>query len=221
MQICLVEDDLELGRAVQSLLQEAGHEVIWLRRVADARFWTAEKRFDAVILDLGLPDGNGMELLRTLRLSDKKLPLLVITARDSIEDRLHGLDSGADDYLVKPFAGPELLARLRAVARRAGIDGEEDTPFQWQIKDLVLDEQRMVLRRAGERINLSRTEFSILLTLLKLHDRVVTRRQLESCALNQSDGRSLDVHISNLRRKLGEGYIRTVRGIGYLIEQKE
>jgi len=221
MRICLIEDDLELGRAVQALLQEAAHDVIWLRRVADARFWTSEQRFDAVVLDLGLPDGNGMELLRHLRQSDKKLPLLVITARDSIEDRLNGLDSGADDYLVKPFAGPELLARLRAVARRAGIDGDEDTPFQWQIRDLVLDEQRMILRRGGERINLSRTEFSIFLTLLKLHDRVVTRRHLESTALNQTDGRSLDVHISNLRRKVGEGYIRTVRGIGYMVEQKD
>ncbi|MCZ8075353.1 MAG: response regulator, partial [Paucibacter sp.] len=122
MKICLVEDDLELGRAVQALLQDAQHEVIWLRRVADARFWTAEQAFDAVVLDLGLPDGNGMDLLRSLRQADKKLPLIVITARDSIEDRLSGLDSGADDYLVKPFAGPELLARLRAVARRAGIE---------------------------------------------------------------------------------------------------
>lgn len=220
MKICLVEDDLELGRAVQALLQDAGHEVVWLRRAADARFWTAEQVFDAVVLDLGLPDGNGMELLRTLRQADRKLPLIVITARDSIEDRLSGLDSGADDYLIKPFAGPELLARLRAVARRAGVEEGEEANHQWQIKDLVLDEHRMVLSRGGERINLSRTEFSILLTLLKLPDRVVTRRQLESKTLNQTDGRSLDVHISNLRRKIGEGYIRTVRGIGYLIEQK-
>ncbi len=219
MKICLVEDDLELGRAVQALLQDAQHEVIWLRRVADARFWTAEQEFDAVVLDLGLPDGNGMDLLRSLRQADKKLPLIVITARDSIEDRLSGLDSGADDYLVKPFAGPELLARLRAVARRAGIEEGDDSPHQWQIKDLVLDEHRMVLSRGGERINLSRTEFAILLTLLKLPDRVVTRRQLESTTLHPTAGRSLDVHISNLRRKIGEGYIRTVRGIGYLIEQ--
>jgi len=167
MRICLVEDDLELGRSLQSLLQDAGHEVVWVRRATDARYWTAEQQFDAMLLDLGLPDGNGLDLLRSARQHHKQLPILVITARDGIEDRLHGLDSGADDYLVKPFAGVELLARLRAVARRSGLLAAPDEVHEWRIKDLCLDERRMVLVRKNQRedqpINLSKTEFSILL----------------------------------------------------------
>ncbi len=219
MRICLLEDDLELGRSLQALLQNADHEVMWLRRIADARTWVQDGQFDAMVMDLGLPDGDGMELLRALRRQQRKLPLIVITARDAIEDRLSGLDGGADDYLVKPFAGSELLARLRAVARRALGDSLDDGPLEWQLRDLVLDEPRMEVRRGQERLALSRTEFSLLLTLIKMPDRVVTRRQLESRAPCQMDGRSLDVHISNLRRKIGEGYIRTVRGVGYLVER--
>lgn len=219
MRICLLEDDLELGRSLQALLQNADHEVMWLRRIADARQWVQEGQFDALVMDLGLPDGDGMDLLRQLRRSQRKLPMIVITARDAIEDRLSGLDGGADDYLVKPFAGSELLARLRAVARRALGDSQDDGPLEWQLRDLVLDEPRMEVRRGQERLALSRTEFSLLLTLVKMPDRVVTRRQLESRSPSQMDGRSLDVHISNLRRKIGEGYIRTVRGVGYLVER--
>ncbi len=120
MRICLLEDDLELGRSLQALLQNADHEVMWLRRIADARLWIAEGGFDAVVMDLGLPDGDGMELLRTLRRNHRKLPLLVITARDAIEDRLDGLDGGADDYLVKPLPAPSCwrgCAPSRAAAR--------------------------------------------------------------------------------------------------------
>ncbi|MEH0166265.1 response regulator transcription factor [Paucibacter sp. JuS9] len=219
MRICLLEDDLELGRSLQALLQNAEHEVMWLRRIADAKLWLQEGGFDAVVLDLGLPDGDGMELLLRIRRSDRKLPVLIITARDAIEHRLDGLDGGADDYLVKPFAGSELLARLRAVTRRSLPADADEAAAEWQLRDLVLDEPRMEVRRGIERVSLSRTEFSLLLTLVKLPDRVVTRRQLESRAPCQMDGRSLDVHISNLRRKIGEGYIRTVRGVGYLVER--
>nr|WP_316641262.1 response regulator transcription factor [uncultured Roseateles sp.] len=227
MRVCLVEDDLELGRSLQSLLQDAGHEVVWVRRATDARYWTGEQQFDAMLLDLGLPDGNGLDLLRSARQHDKQLPILVITARDGIEDRLHGLDSGADDYLVKPFAGVELLARLRAVARRSGLMAAPDEVHEWRIKDLRLDERRMVLVRDSQRegpreaqaINLSKTEFSILLALLKQPDRVVARRELEARALLHADSHALDVHMFNLRKKIGEGYIRTVRGVGFVIEK--
>src|SRR6218665_234209 len=219
MRICLLEDDLELGRSLQALLQNADHEVMWLRRMAAAKLWVQEGCFDVVVLDLVLPDGGVMELLHRLRRSDRKLPVLIITARDAIENRLDGLDGGADDYLVKPFAGSELLARLRAVTRRTLGSEADEASAEWQLRDLVLDEPRMEVRRGTERVSLSRTEFSLLLTLVKLPDRVVTRRQLENRAPCQMDGRSLDVHISNLRRKIGEGYIRTVRGVGYLVER--
>ena len=221
MKVLLAEDDLTLGRSLQSALQDAGHEVVWVRRAADARYWVQEESFDAMLLDLGLPDGNGLDLLRHVRAGSAQLPVLVITARDSLEDRLVGLDGGADDYLVKPFVASELLARLRAVLRRAGrgeggMQGEE---AQWRAKDLLLDERRMVLTRAGAPIALSKTEFALLHQLMRYADRVMTRRELESRALPHSEGQALDVHMFNLRKKIGDGYIRTVRGVGYMVER--
>lgn len=218
MKICLVEDDLELGKALQSALQDAGQEIVWVRRVADAKHWVDSEPFDAILLDLGLPDGSGMDLLKLFRSEGKTLPILVITARDSLEDRLGGLDVGADDYLVKPFAVSELLARLRAVVRRA-TGWNESGESVWKIKDLVLDDRRMVLCRSGVPVVLSKTEFALLHALMRYPDRVLTRRELEAWALPHSEGQALDVHMSHLRRKIGEGYIRTVRGVGYVVEK--
>lgn len=218
MKICLIEDDLELGRALQSALQDAGQEVIWVRRASDARHWIDVEPFDAILLDLGLPDGNGMDLLRYFRSSGKTVPILVITARDSLEDRLKGLDLGADDYLVKPFVTVELLARLRAVVRRA--TGWNDAGESvWKVKDLILDDRRMALERSGIVVALSKSEFALLHALMRHPGRVLTRCELEARALPNSEGQSLDVHMSNLRKKVGSGYIRTVRGVGYVIEK--
>lgn len=218
MKICAVEDDLELGKALQAALQDAGQEVVWVRRATDARHWIDTEPFDAVLLDLGLPDGNGIELLRELRAAGHTLPIIVITARDSLEDRLNGLDRGADDYLVKPFDVPELLARLRAVMRRVSGWSEAGEPV-WKVKDLVLDDKRMVLTRGGVNVVLSKTEFALLHALMRYPDRVLTRRELEARALPNSEGSALDVHMSHLRQKIGEGYIRTVRGVGYVVDR--
>ena len=218
MKICLVEDDLELGKALQSALQDAGQEVVWVRRAGDARRWVEAEPFDAVLLDLGLPDGSGIEVLRDLRAAGHTLPVLVITARDSLEDRLNGLDRGADDYLVKPFAVTELLARLRAVLRRT-TGWSESGEQVWKVKDLVLDDKRMLLTRSGASVVLSKTEFALLHALMRHPDRVLTRRELESRALPHSEGAALDVHMSHLRQKIGEGYIRTVRGVGYVVDK--
>jgi len=218
MKICAVEDDLELGKALQSALQNAGQEVVWVRRASDARHWIESEPFDAVLLDLGLPDGNGIDLLKELRAAGHTLPILVITARDSLEDRLNGLDRGADDYLVKPFDVPELLARLRAVMRRVTGWSEAGEPV-WKVKDLVLDDKRMLLTRGGVNVVLSKTEFALLHALMRYPDRVLTRRELEARALPNSEGSALDVHMSHLRQKIGEGYIRTVRGVGYVVDR--
>jgi two-component system response regulator QseB/two-component system response regulator BasR len=218
MKICLVEDDLELGKALQSALQDAGQSVVWVRRGADARRWVDSEPFDAVLLDLGLPDANGIDVLRDLRGAGMTLPILVITARDSLEDRLNGLDRGADDYLVKPFVVTELLARLRAVVRRS-TGWSEAGEQVWKVKDLVLDDRRMQLTRAGAQVVLSKTEFALLHALMRNPDRVLTRRELESRALPHSEGAALDVHMSHLRQKIGEGYIRTVRGVGYVVDK--
>ena len=218
MKICLIEDDLELGRALQSALQDDGQEVIWVRRAVDAKKWVNDEHFDGVILDLGLPDGNGMDLLRHFRADGKTTPILIITARDSLEDRLSGLDLGADDYLIKPFIIPELLARLRAVVRRS-TGWNESGDSVWKVKDLILDDRRMTLTRGGMPITLSKAEFALLHALMRYPDRVLTRRELEARALPNSEGQVLDVYMSHLRKKIGEGYIRTLRGVGYMVEK--
>ncbi|MDE3010859.1 MAG: response regulator transcription factor [Pseudomonadota bacterium] len=214
MNLCLIEDDAELGAAVCAALSDADHRVVWVRRVQQARAALDDDALDGVVLDLGLPDGNGFEVLRDLRARRKQIPVVVITARDALADRIRGLDLGADDYLVKPFEAAELLARLRAVARRAA-----GAAAAWQVRDLTIDEQRHEVTRAGECIALSKSEFALLRTLARHSGRVLTRIELESRALPDNEGAALDVHLSNLRRKIGPGYIRTIRGVGYVIER--
>ena len=215
MKILLVEDDLELGRALQSVLLDDGFDAVWVRLAADARRLLAPERFAAAVLDLGLPDGDGMALLQQLRGDGDQVPVVLITARDALEDRLSGFASGADDYLVKPFDMAELLARLRAVLRRT--HGASACIGQWTCGALALDERRKALTCDGEQVALSRTEYSLLLALMQASDRVVTRTELEDRALAGSESQTLDVHISNLRKKIGEQRIRTVRGVGYMV----
>lgn len=218
MKILMIEDDLAIGQALLSVFQDEGHSAVWLRMAADAEARIRDEAFDAVVLDLGLPDGDGNDLLRMLRADGVRLPVLIISARDSLQDRLKGFDLGADDYLIKPFEIPELLVRLRAIVRRAHGTLEENL---WTAGDIVLDENRMAVTRAGQPVTLSKTEFALLLTLMKQANRVLTRVELERRALPAGEGQSqtLDVHIFNLRKKIGEGVIRTVRGVGYMVQQ--
>ena len=218
MKILLVEDDLDLGNGIRVALLDQGMEVIWVRRVDDAERALESGASDLVLLDLGLPDGDGMSLLARLRRRRRALPVLILSARDALGERLRGLDSGADDYLVKPFALAELLSRVRALARRSY--GLEDEAIE--VRGLSLHEPTRRVRVHGAPVELSRSEFELLSHLLKRADRVVTRRVLEEQVLPGgpgNDSNALDVHVSNLRRKIGEGYIRTVRGIGYVIDQ--
>lgn len=218
MKIFIIEDDLAIGRALLSVLQDEGHSVVWVRLASHAIQKIQAENFDAVLLDLGLPDGDGTTLLRELRSLGVRLPVLIMTARESLEDRLNGFNIGADDYLIKPFEIPELLARLRAIVRRGNfmIDGAESI---WTFGEIVLDEGRMLVTRAGQPVTLSKTEFSLLLNLIKQSDRVLTRAELESRVLPHSEGQTLDVHIFNLRKKIGERVIRTVRGVGYMVQR--
>lgn len=219
MKILMVEDDLSIGRALLSVFQDNGHGVVWCRLAAHAEERMTAEHFDAMLLDLGLPDSDGTELLKTIRARRLGLPVLIITARDSLQDRLQGFDLGADDYLIKPFDIPELLVRLRAIVRRAsGTVGRDEQ--LWQVGELVLDEGSMQLTRAGAPVALSPTEYALLLTLVKQAGRVLTRADLERRVLPHSEGQTLDVHIFNLRRKIGEGIIRTVRGVGYVVKSE-
>lgn len=217
MNLLLVEDDLELGNGVRLALTEQGMDVVWVRRVADAARQLEQHAYDMVLLDIGLPDGSGLDLLLRLRRERTQLPILILSARDSVNDRLYGLDNGADDYLVKPFHLTELLSRTRALARRSY--GLEDRVIARG--GLALNEQTRRVAVEGRQVELSPCEFELLALLLKRAGRVITRHVLEEQVLpgGQSAGsNTLEVHVSNLRRKIGTHYIRTIRGIGYVLE---
>jgi len=218
MKILLVEDDLDLGNGVRIALTGQELEVVWVRRLEDAMRMVESTPFDLALLDLGLPDGDGLALLRRLRRERQSLPVLILTARDALEDRVHGLDSGADDYMVKPFALAELLSRVRALLRRSyGFEGDTI-----ELRGLALHEPTRQVSVRGNPVELSRSEYELLAALLKRAGRVITRHTLEEQVLPGqigSESNVLDVHMSNLRRKIGEGYIRNVRGVGYVIDQ--
>ncbi len=220
MKILLIEDDLDLGNGVRIALSDQGMDVVWVRHLTDAEAHLLTGGCDLVLLDLNLPDGDGLQLLARLRRERQSLPVLILSARDALNDRLRGLDSGADDYLVKPFELAELLSRVRALARRSyGFDGET-----LELRGIVLHVPTRRVTVHDKPVDLTASEYELLKTLLMRADRVVTRRSLEEQALPGSQtiaSNSLDVHMANLRRKIGEGYVRTVRGVGYVIDQRE
>ncbi|MBB5206068.1 DNA-binding response OmpR family regulator [Inhella inkyongensis] len=214
MKILLVEDDLDLGQGTSLALQHAGLDVSWVRNLSKAQAQMDAQTFAAIVLDLGLPDGDGLLWLHKLRSLGRTLPVLILSARDSLPDRLRGLDGGADDYLVKPFALDELLSRLRALLRRSGVFRADALAC----RGLTMDAEARQAELDGKPLTLSPTEFQLLHALLRRVGRVVTRAQLEALALANAEVSSLDMHMSNLRRKLGPGWLRTVRGIGYVID---
>ncbi|WNP36110.1 response regulator transcription factor [Enterobacter kobei] len=216
MKILLIEDDLDLGNGVRIALADQGLDVIWVRRKADALHQLDLCVPELVLLDLGLPDGDGMSLMAALRQRLNRVPVIILTARGTLQDRLGGLDAGADDYLVKPFVLAELLARVRALARRSyGFDNEVI-----DIRGLSLHVPTRRVTVSARTIELTASEYALLETLLLRPDRVVTRRFLEERVFGEKENMSntLDVHMGNLRRKIGEGYVRTVRGVGYVID---
>lgn len=217
MRLLLVEDDLDLGESLLAALQTDGYRVQWLRRLADARAALFESLPDLMVLDLGLPDGEGHSLLSSLRRDDAELPVLVLSARDALHERLRSLDGGADDFLLKPFALEELLSRLRALCRRRY--GDHLGTLSLRNLELHTAAQRAVLD--GQTLALTPSEFRLLHALVQRADRVLTRRFLcdEVLSDSQSDSNILDVHIASLRRKLGEGWIRTLRGVGYVMDR--
>ncbi|PJO38138.1 DNA-binding response regulator [Delftia acidovorans] len=219
MRLLLVEDDLDLGNGVRIALGDHAMDVVWVRRLSDALRTLEQQSFEMVLLDLGLPDGDGIILLTRLRREWRRLPVLILSARDSLHDRLHGLDSGADDYLVKPFALAELVSRVRALARRSYGQGDGTL----HLRGLSLHEPTRRVSVAGQNVELSRCEFDLLALLLRRMDRVVTRSGIEEEVIpggSANGSNALEVHVSNLRRKIGPGFIRTVRGIGYVIDSQ-
>jgi two-component system response regulator BasR len=216
MHILIIEDDLDLGCALQQALKVEGISSEWVRRTADAPLPATDTPFDCVLLDLSLPDGAGLDLLRRWRRAGNAVPIIIITARSALEDRLAGLDGGADDFVIKPFDTAELLSRMRAVLRRYARQASET----WTLGALQIEPRAYVARLDGAMLDLSPREFHLLLELAREPGVVVPKgtlaQRLEPLG-DAVDFGALEVHVSNLRRKIGADRIRTVRGIGYLL----
>ncbi len=221
MHVLIVEDDLDLGAALVAGLRLEGIAAVWVRRLADAAAHLdtdaatgAGHTLDAVLLDLGLPDGDGLALLRSWRARHAQVPVLVISARSTLEDRLAGLDGGADDFLVKPFAVAELVSRLWAIHRRCA----RQASAQWVVGPLRIAPRAQQAWYGDAPLALSAREFRLLVELTREPGAVISKsllgQRLEP--LGESvDPATIEVHLSNLRRKLGAPHIRTLRGVGY------
>jgi len=216
MRILLVEDDRMLGDGLQAGLTQAGYAVDWLRDGEAAVTALSTESFAAVVLDLGLPKRDGLSVLQWLRGRHDATPVLILTARDQLEDKVRGLDLGADDYVLKPFDLDEITARLRALVRRA--HGRPEPLLT--LGEIALNPAARSVTRAGQAIELTPREFDLLHLLLENTDRVLTRRTLEEQLDTWNDAvdsNALEVHIHHLRKKLGIDLIRTVRGVGYMV----
>ncbi|MEO3878985.1 response regulator [Rheinheimera fenheensis] len=216
MRILLVEDDVALRDGLHQALTVQGFAVNAVSSGEQALSVVRSGDCDCLILDLGLPDMDGLSVLKQLRQKWPRLPVLILTARDSLDDRISGLDLGADDYLVKPFAAAELFARLRVIERRLGTAATHLV----RIAGVELDTSAMQLNINGEQTGLSRREYVLLKELMESAGRVKTREQLEASLYSWGEevaSNALEVHISNLRKKLPADFIRTVRGVGYSI----
>lgn len=216
MQVLLVEDDAMLGDALRASLAGSGMRVDWVRDVPAARLALVEHSYGAVLLDLGLPGGSGLTVLKHLRSRYDATPVLIITARDRLTERVQGLDAGADDYIVKPFQLDELQARLRAVVRRS----RNSVVSALRCRDVLLDPARRVVTKAGAEVVLSASEYRTLLALMERAGQTVSREQLESAVYGGSgtiESNTVAVYIHQLRRKLGDDLVATVHGLGYRI----
>ncbi|MEA2556310.1 MAG: two-component system, OmpR family, response regulator [Actinomycetota bacterium] len=224
MRILLVEDEPKMARALRRGLEQEGHAVDVAADGEDGLSRALAHDYDAVVLDVMLPGRDGFSVCHEMRAADRWMPVLMLTARDGVEDRIHGLDAGADDYLTKPFAFGELLARLRALVRR----GPLERPAMLTVGDVVLDPAAHVVSRADVRVELSTTEFALLEFLMRRPEEVVSRERILAHVWDYTFGGSsnvVDVYVGYLRKKLeqpfGRPLIRTVRGVGYGLERSD
>jgi len=216
MRILLAEDDPLLGDGLRAGLRQLGFQVDWVRDGAAAERELRSMAYAAAVLDLGLPSKDGLEVLDSVRRAGVVLPVLVLTARDAIPDRIRGLDAGGDDYVVKPADLHEIAARLRALVRRAHGQPQERLTAQ----DVVLDPAARAVQQAGQPVAMSTREFDLLHALMLNAGRVLSREQLEQHLYSwgrEVESNAVEVHVHHLRRKLGASLIQTVRGVGYML----
>jgi two-component system, OmpR family, response regulator QseB len=219
MRLLLVEDDRLLGNGIEVGLKQAGFTVDWAKDGREAQLALEMTAYELVVLDLGLPRVSGMDVLARLRKGGSDLPVLLLTARDTVGDRVAGLEAGADDYLIKPFDLAELIARIRALLRRA--HGRSVALIQY--RDLTIEPDSLTVKRGVERIVLSPRECAVLIDLLEHRGTALSRSRLEESLYGwneEVESNAVEVHIHNLRKKLGSELIKTIRGVGYLIQRE-
>jgi two-component system, OmpR family, copper resistance phosphate regulon response regulator CusR len=226
VRILVVEDETKLAKALKEGLEADRYEVTVVHTGEEGFYAVHEQAFDVVILDVMLPGRDGLEILGTLRRKGNTTPVLLLTAKDAIEDRVRGLDVGADDYLVKPFAFPELLARIRALLRR----GKADIPEKLKLADLEVDAAERSVARGGKTLDLTPREFDLLEYLLRHQGRVVSREMLARDIWKEPDrftplDNVIDVHVARLRRKVDDQFekklLQTVRGVGFVLREDD
>jgi two-component system response regulator QseB len=216
MRVLLVEDDTALGEGIQDGLKQEGYTVDWVQDGIMGESAIMRDTFDVCVLDLGLPKRSGIEVLKNVRREKCDLPVLILTARDGTEDRVQGLDAGADDYLTKPFDLTELCARLRALIRRASGRGSPTITY----RDIELEPAAHAITFKGESVGLSRREFAILHALIEYPGKVIPRDRMIEILYGweeEVDSNTLEVHIHHLRKKFGSDLIKTIRGVGYMV----
>jgi DNA-binding response OmpR family regulator len=227
LRILVVEDEAKVARALQEGLERHQYEVVVARTGEEGFYLVSSEEFDLVILDLMLPGRDGLQVLSTLRKRGLVTPVLILTARDAIEDRVQGLDKGADDYLVKPFAFPELLARIRALLRRGRT---QQVALRLQLADLEMDLAPRRVRRGGKDVECTAREFELLEYLLRHKEQVVSREMLAREVWRETSRATpldnvIDVHMARLRRKIDERFdrklIHTIRGVGYVLREEQ
>ena len=216
MRIILVEDDLMLGKAIKSALENEGNIVDWMTEIDSCETALKTTKFEILLLDINLPDGSGLDLVRKLRLRKNPLPILILTARDQSSQKVEGLDLGADDYLTKPFDLEELFARIRSLVRRSKGISSPTIVHQ----NITLNPLNHSVYKDKNKIDLSPKEFQILKMLLENVNKVISRANLEELLYSWDDAvesNAVEVYIHHLRKKLGADFISTIRGVGYII----
>lgn len=220
MKILLIEDDQMIGESLEQSLGHDGYTINWCRNAKTAELALKNESYSLVLLDLGLPDRCGIELLREIRAQKLSTPVLILTARDSVQDRVLGLNTGADDYLVKPFALAELEARIRALLRR--VTGHMDTELSYG--DFCLNTVTKILRYREQEFTLSAREYAVMYALLEIPGKVWSRIQLEERIYGwqeEVESNAVEFHIHQLRKKLGQQVIINIRGMGYRVHKAE
>ena len=214
MRILVVEDDKIIGDGLLNTLKLEGHAVDWVEDKESAMLAFETNKYEILLLDIGLPDGSGLDVLKNIRLHKNNIPVLILTAFDDMKTKLKGLDGGADDYLIKPFKLEELKARIRAIHRRK--DGNSQPLLT--VNHITLDPASRKILQLGKEINISTKEFSVLQILMEKPTKIFSKQEIENSIYgwdNEIESNTIEAHISNLRRKLGKATIETIKHVGY------